>query len=415
MSVSYQIIESVCISNAKIFHNKSANMLGSNKINEAEKLAKIAIACWPEMDKTYFLLSLISSLKNDKNKSLSFLNRSVLFSSSYIQKAQSIGMGNIVMKIADKHFKVIDDYADENYIDYDKEKAPNLIVNKPIYWPTLELEKNNDKNISEIIREHVLTKIPNDIKIINKSSSVMSVGSCFAVNIGISLKNSGIMSYITNIPEEINTTYANKYFFDWIESGSDSKYYGCFERLYGDFARQEIRSVIKEVDVFFITLGVAPCLFNKKNGEFVVRVKRENESIASHDNVGSDSLVMRMTSVEENVENIEHIIHTIKRFNKNANIVISVSPVPLGGIKGFDSIFEADCISKSTMRLAAYEISKIFPEVIYWPSFEIVRWLGAHVDMKLFGADDGNSRHVNVNLINIIMKLFLETYGDLSV
>jgi hypothetical protein len=44
------------------------------------------------------------------------------------------------------------------------------------------------------------------------------------------------------------------------------------------------------------------------------------------------------------------------------------------------SAIEADSISKSVMRLTAHEITTAgIPEIDYWPSFEIVRWCGAHL------------------------------------
>ena len=53
--------------------------------------------------------------------------------------------------------------------------------------------------------------------------------------------------------------------------------------------------------------------------------------------------------------------------------------------------------------------------VLYWPSFEIVRWLGPHFGGALpdvYGADDGNSRHVSAWLVDEIVGEFLKFHAE---
>ena len=49
------------------------------------------------------------------------------------------------------------------------------------------------------------------------------------------------------------------------------------------------------------------------------------------------------------------------------------------------------------------------PGVHYWPSFEIVRWIGAHTG-PVFGIDDGAQFHVSEALIGRITSQFIETF-----
>jgi hypothetical protein len=52
--------------------------------------------------------------------------------------------------------------------------------------------------------------------------------------------------------------------------------------------------------------------------------------------------------------------------------------------------------------------------MIYWPSFEIVRSLGPYFTSEtrqLFGAEDGNSRHVSNWIVDVIIDEFLAFYG----
>jgi hypothetical protein len=48
---------------------------------------------------------------------------------------------------------------------------------------------------------------------------------------------------------------------------------------------------------------------------------------------------------------------------------------------------------------------------MYWPSFEMVRWLGAHHG-RLYGNDDGSAHHVDFQVIDLIIDSFVSTVGD---
>lgn len=60
---------------------------------------------------------------------------------------------------------------------------------------------------------------------------------------------------------------------------------------------------------------------------------------------------------------------------------------------------------KSTLRVAIDEVMRAgHSGVTYWPSFEIVRWLGGHLGMSMFG-EDGNTRHVNRAAVRMILNM----------
>jgi hypothetical protein len=76
-----------------------------------------------------------------------------------------------------------------------------------------------------------------------------------------------------------------------------------------------------------------------------------------------------------------------------------------------ESPFVADCLSKSVMRLAAHEICTEFDDrILYWPSFEMVRWLGGHVP-PVFGQSDGHARHPNDELVDMIAKSSISKFS----
>lgn len=124
----------------------------------------------------------------------------------------------------------------------------------------------------------------------------------------------------------------------------------------------------------------------------------------------------RGITVAQNVANIRYMVDCLRIIRPGLNIVLTVSPVPINRSFIHASAIQSDCISKSTLRVAAEEIIQAgLPGVHYWPSFEIVRWLSGHMpvgSLPAFGAEDRDTRHVSRHLVNMIVELFLETFGD---
>jgi len=254
------------------------------------------------------------------------------------------------------------------------------------------------------------------VEIVRPDSVFMTLGSCFAQNLARRLRAKGHEVHWEDIGEEVNSTYANRYLLDWIERGVNDQPTAAIEEAYGSEMRERLRAKVEASGVFVMTLGVAPCFFRRDTGEFAFIV---SNSAGAREHLHAHHL-MRTTDVAENVENIGRVISSIRRLARaNPKIVLTVSPVPIGGTTEFDSAIIADCISKSTLRVACHEVCSqpVDQDVVYWPSFEIVRWLGPHFgagNPPVYGAEDGNTRHVSNWIIEMIIDLFLEHHAAAS-
>ncbi len=264
--------------------------------------------------------------------------------------------------------------------------------------------------------ERYLLRAAAPVEIVRPDSAFMTLGSCFAQNLARRLQAKGHEVHWEDIGEEVNSTYANRYLLDWIENGVSDQPTAAIEAAYGSEMRQRLRAKVEASNVFVMTLGVAPCFFRRDTGEFAFIV---SNTAGAREHLHARHL-MRTTDVSENVENIGRVISSIRRLApENPKIVLTVSPVPLGGTTEFDSAIIADCISKSTLRLACHQVCSqlVDRDVVYWPSFEIVRWLGPHFsgdNPPVYGADDGNTRHVSTWIIEMIIDLFLEHHAAAS-
>ena len=287
--------------------------------------------------------------------------------------------------------------------------SPAQPARKPRAWPT---RKSSFADVANLVRRHLLRGLAQD-RFISESTTFTTLGSCFAHNLALRLRAAGHLVNHEEIGEEVNSTFANRYLLDWIERGAVDAPTSAMDQVYGPAMRERIAAAIRASDVFVLTIGVAPCFFHHETGEFMFSTM--------HSNTATDRMAgisrMRTTTVGENVKNIRRIMASVQRIaGRPVKMVLTVSPVPLAGTTEFASAVIADCLSKSTLRLACQEVvsDQGLKDVFYWPSFEIVRWLGTHFGSAhpdVYGADDGNSRHVSAWLVDIIVDLFLEHFG----
>jgi len=266
-------------------------------------------------------------------------------------------------------------------------------------WPK-KIDINNETELLRFIERNIFRKFEFKTRYDAKTTKAFTFGSCFAVNIAHALRESGINVSNALIEEDVNSTFANRYLMQYVAEGNVNRFTDRIHEYFGEPIRESILNNIRASDIVIMTVGVAPCFFDA-NGEFYFRTKAaEDKSILNH-------VRMRTTTVSENIENIDRIIESIYQINPAAQIVVTLSPGPLAGTTEMSSPILADCVSKSVLRAVLHEVLSIQQDVIYWPSFEIVKWLGSHLPFKLFSQDDGHSRHVSHWVIDMIMKLFV--------
>ena len=115
-----------------------------------------------------------------------------------------------------------------------------------------------------------------------------------------------------------------------------------------------------------------------------------------------------MTTVEENVSNLNAILDLLRRISPNVRLVVTVSPVPLHATFERTSAIVSDCVSKSTLRVAAEEFCKQHDDgVFYWPAFEMIKWVSPHRE-PFFGIDDGAPSHISDDAVGVVVDSFLE-------
>ncbi|MES1149199.1 MAG: GSCFA domain-containing protein, partial [Bradyrhizobium guangdongense] len=211
------------------------------------------------------------------------------------------------------------------------------------------------------------------------------------------------------ISEYVNSTYANKVFVDWLRDApiDDAILRRFVELLPPGWSKDITLETIKTSDVFILTLGVAPAFFDRATGAFVLPRPSALNSRAL-----AEKYLFRTTSVKENVDNVLYLIDFIRQTSPGIKIVVTVSPVPLQASFEFESAVQADCLSKSTMRLVAHEVvnNSGISDTFYWPSFEVFRWAGSNAS-DFYAADDGAAWHVSEDKVSGTIRAFVEMFS----
>ncbi|NDB53816.1 MAG: hypothetical protein EB025_07030 [Chitinophagaceae bacterium] len=164
---------------------------------------------------------------------------------------------------------------------------------------------------------------------------------------------------------------------------------------------------IKESNVFILTIGMALAWF-KLDGSFVLNPLNKKNI---------NDYMQKTITVEKAKLCLLRVYQSIYEINKKIKIVVTLSPVATNRTFEYHSAIFADCLSKSILRSAIHESLLQVPndfKPIYFPSFEIVRWIGAHrgdAYGNTSGKAEGNPpRDVSPYYVDVIISSFIKHY-----
>lgn len=264
-------------------------------------------------------------------------------------------------------------------------------------------------DLPKLIRDHIAVNLNSAPKFVSRTTKFFTMGSCFARNLAKSLRDNNYTAHHLEISEYINTTFANRVFVDWLRGAEidDSVRERIVELLPEGWSKEASLEVIKSSDVFILTLGVAAAFFDRTTGAFVLPRPSALNSRAL-----AERYQFRTATVQENVDNVLYLIDFVRSLAPKVKIVVTVSPVPILASFEYESAVQADCLSKSTMRLVAHEIvnKSNLADIWYWPSFEVFRWGGSNAS-NYYAADDGAAWHVSEEKVAGTISAFIDMFS----
>lgn len=238
------------------------------------------------------------------------------------------------------------------------------------------------------------------------STGILTLGSCFANNIHAALERAGYASRNLSIAEAANTpAFANLLVNRLKATHLGGLVADVSDGLLPEKAMEKVRGVLPGIGAFILTLGVAVQPFRDGKPAFFT----EWSPLTKTALVASE---WRMLSVDEILNYIRATIMGLRSMRPGIPVFLTLSPIPLMNAIAHPSVIAQDCISKSRIRVALDDImDEAIPDVYYWPSFEVVRWLGGHVG-PFFGTGDRDQRHVAPEILDLITGLFIESFFE---
>ena len=281
---------------------------------------------------------------------------------------------------------------------------------------------------------------PNPGLIIDKSTPIASLGSCFAREIRKVLlkKNYNYILEETDHPSSVHASAAwertyntfsmrqiLEYTFEsfnpktrWWVSPKTGQVQDPYRRiiLYETIEQAEkdflnhiecSKKAIMRAEVLILTLGLTEIWEDKSDGSVICLPSGPY----FNEGGGENEYNFRVSRYQENLDNLEIIHKIVKKYNEKCKIIVTISPVHLWATFRKDmDVISANCNSKSTLRAVADEFVTRHKNSFYFPSYEIATSLTMMMNQSCFEKGKENF-HINQETIELIMKHFFEFYS----
>lgn len=274
-------------------------------------------------------------------------------------------------------------------------------------------KKEQFDDLEKLAEEYVFDTYGPEVPILSADDKVVTMGSCFADRLRNWLKRNKKNANYIAVPEGLNNSFAVRQYLEWALTGdrSTDAYWYDNDKDVGAFKyepkeeQEKLLEHFKETKAIVVTFGLGEVWKDKSTDMVYWRGVPASEYDPSRH-------VCVTSTVQENVDNFDKIVSLIKTYAGNDKVIIfTLSPVPLNATFTNRPTIVSDCVSKSILRVALDEFFRKtkYNDVYYWPSFEMVRWVGAHTSIPTL-YEDNTTRHVSNKVVEIIIKNFVKRF-----
>jgi len=161
-----------------------------------------------------------------------------------------------------------------------------------------------------------------------------------------------------------------------------------------------VRKMFEQADILVFTLGLTEAWLSREDGS--VFPLAPGVSGGDYDERHYSFVNLGVAEVEADMR---RFLDELKVINPGVKVLLTVSPVPLIATYEDRNVLVATTYSKSVLRVAADTISRAYPWVDYFPSFEIIT--GSYNYGMYYGDD---AREVNHLGVAHAMRVFINNY-----
>lgn len=207
---------------------------------------------------------------------------------------------------------------------------------------------------------------------------ILSLGSCFVENIGQRLRRfhfdirenpSGVLYNPLSVAHALKrlccgTVYEQAELFEhqglWHSFDHHSRFSAptpaqCLQQINAELERA--RDMLSRLDVLIVTFGTAWAYFRRDNGALVANCHR----------LPHDRFERRLLETEEMVTEWHALLSELFAGHEKLNVIATVSPV-----RHLRDDPHENTVSKARLITALHELESTFPQLYYFPSYEIL-------------------------------------------
>ena len=246
---------------------------------------------------------------------------------------------------------------------------------------------------------------------LNYKKNTMMVGSCFTNYVGaklqrykfpVSLNPFGVLYNPESVRNALNTLMYEKYFEEkdlhqfngrWLSFHHDTSFSG-YDR---EKVLQDINTGIHagnewlaNTHLLIITFGTARVYLHKK----------KNHIVSNCHKLPAREFNRYLLDINDIVESYRRLIGDLKKFNHNLHIIFTISPV-----RHWKDGAAGNQQNKAVLILAIKKLLEEFPELEYFPSYEIL--MDELSDYRFYAED---MIHPGDTAVNYIWDRFCDTY-----
>ncbi|WP_424944772.1 GSCFA domain-containing protein [Aliiroseovarius crassostreae] len=157
-----------------------------------------------------------------------------------------------------------------------------------------------------------------------------------------------------------------------------------------------VKRMFEELDYFVFTMGLTECWVHKKSGAALPVAP----GVAGGE-YDLEQYEFRNFGYEEILSDLQDFLAKLSEINPRAQVILTVSPVPLAATYEDRHVLVSTTASKSILRAVAEHVNRTQNSVHYFPSYEIIT--GNYTGSSYFETD---LREVRSEGVDHVMRLF---------
>ena len=262
------------------------------------------------------------------------------------------------------------------------------------------------------------TKIPISVSAnpISYQSKIVSIGSCFAENMGqkfafyqfqTTTNPFGIIFNPVSIEKLIRRAIAKNYFSEKDIFFQNERWH-CFE-VHSELSHTDkiyfLKNLNEILDSFCQEISTATHLIITLGTSWVYKTIVSDEIVANCHKIAQNQFIKHLLSKAEISDSLQNIITLIKAINPKCHFIFTISPV-----RHLKDGFVENQNSKANLIAAVYElVQNQYSDLSYFPSYEIM--MDELRDYRFYNED---LVHPNPTAVNYIWSRFIETHLEKS-